>query len=357
MDSSQTDETMAPGVETPPSLESEIAAVVREDVCAASEPAASAPAPDVSASEAAPSLADARVEPVTPAAIAPPSAKSAASAEISLAAPRLKPPGSPSQPVRQPLWRRIDAFQAAGVAVALGLGWIVGANMLDGRSDTARLQTEVSALGRKVAAIETLSAHAPRSAEIKSLQQGEARLGRAIRIQKLRLEESDRQAQARFARTAVQIDHIEKSNRLTQISARVSRLEHQVSSHLPTASIAPPVAAQTVTASARPAPPLPAPIVDRVKEESRSASASAPAPALPAEREEDARSRRTDIPATGYVLRDVYRGVALVESRDGTRVIAPGDRLPGAGRVMRIVKRGRDWVVVTSQGTIDANKY
>ena len=56
----------------------------------------------------------------------------------------------------------------------------------------------------------------------------------------------------------------------------------------------------------------------------------------------------------GYVLRDVYRGMALVERRDGLiEEIAQGDLLPGAGRVTAIERRGRDWIVVTTQGVID----
>jgi len=46
-----------------------------------------------------------------------------------------------------------------------------------------------------------------------------------------------------------------------------------------------------------------------------------------------------------------------VESRRGLREIAPGDSLPGAGRVQAIERRGRQWVVVTSNGVIDANGY
>ena len=45
-------------------------------------------------------------------------------------------------------------------------------------------------------------------------------------------------------------------------------------------------------------------------------------------------------------------GSALVENRQGVRQIAPGDSLPGAGKVERFEKRGREWVVVTDQGLI-----
>jgi hypothetical protein len=60
----------------------------------------------------------------------------------------------------------------------------------------------------------------------------------------------------------------------------------------------------------------------------------------------------------GYVLRDVFRGIALVESRDGViEEVARGDLLPGAGRVTAIARRGGAWVVVTTQGVIGQRAY
>jgi hypothetical protein len=66
------------------------------------------------------------------------------------------------------------------------------------------------------------------------------------------------------------------------------------------------------------------------------------------------KTNRAKSPIGGYVLRDVYRGVALIESRDGViEEVARGDLLPGAGRVTAIARRGGDWVVVTTQGVIN----
>lgn len=60
----------------------------------------------------------------------------------------------------------------------------------------------------------------------------------------------------------------------------------------------------------------------------------------------------------GYVLREVYRGVAFVEGRDGViEEVAQGDLLPGAGRVTAIARRGADWVVVTTRGVISQHPY
>lgn len=60
----------------------------------------------------------------------------------------------------------------------------------------------------------------------------------------------------------------------------------------------------------------------------------------------------------GYVLREATRNVALVEAPDGLlEEVARGDRLPRAGVVTAIERRGRGWVVVTTRGVIDQRGY
>jgi len=53
-----------------------------------------------------------------------------------------------------------------------------------------------------------------------------------------------------------------------------------------------------------------------------------------------------------YIVEGVQDGFAVVESRYGAQQVAPGDFIPGAGRVLRIEKRGGAWVVLTSRGVI-----
>ncbi|WP_243370511.1 hypothetical protein [Microvirga solisilvae] len=61
---------------------------------------------------------------------------------------------------------------------------------------------------------------------------------------------------------------------------------------------------------------------------------------------------RTD-PVDGWVLREVYKGSALVESRSrGLYEVMPGNVIPGVGRVEAIERRGARWVVVTDKGFI-----
>ena len=54
----------------------------------------------------------------------------------------------------------------------------------------------------------------------------------------------------------------------------------------------------------------------------------------------------------GWALREVYRGRALVESRNAIYEVGPGGLLPGIGRVESITQQNGRWVVVTPKGLI-----
>jgi hypothetical protein len=54
----------------------------------------------------------------------------------------------------------------------------------------------------------------------------------------------------------------------------------------------------------------------------------------------------------GWVLRDIYRGRALVENRSGLYEVRPGGNLPGIGKVETITQQNGRWVVVTPKGLI-----
>jgi hypothetical protein len=56
----------------------------------------------------------------------------------------------------------------------------------------------------------------------------------------------------------------------------------------------------------------------------------------------------------GWVLRDVARGGALIEGRQGVYEVYAGDPVPGLGRVDAIRRQDGRWVVVTSKGLIVA---
>jgi len=97
-------------------------------------------------------------------------------------------------------------------------------------------------------------------------------------------------------------------------------------------------------------------IMERLNAAPPTAPAPAPAPAPAAAAEADSpppiKSVRTD-PVEGWVLREVYNGSALVESRNrGLYEVMPGNIIPGVGRVEAIERRGARWVVVTDKGFI-----
>ncbi len=54
----------------------------------------------------------------------------------------------------------------------------------------------------------------------------------------------------------------------------------------------------------------------------------------------------------GWVLRDVYNGAAMIQSRAGVVEVLPGDNLPGLGRIESVKRQDGRWVVVTSRGLI-----
>jgi hypothetical protein len=102
---------------------------------------------------------------------------------------------------------------------------------------------------------------------------------------------------------------------------------------------------RTERAQAEPAAKL-AKIADAVERlEKRPASDITGSIAAPA-----AKSRPAIV--TGWHLRDVYNGVALVDSRYGTIEVETGDTLPGLGQVEAIRKQDGRWAVVTPKGLI-----
>jgi hypothetical protein len=91
-------------------------------------------------------------------------------------------------------------------------------------------------------------------------------------------------------------------------------------------------------------------------------AASAVAPAQAAAARTAAASRPDDGAAgvgrlpivEGWVLRDVGRGGALIEGRQGLYEVYAGDPVPGLGKVDAIRKQDGRWVVVTTRGLVVA---
>ena len=72
--------------------------------------------------------------------------------------------------------------------------------------------------------------------------------------------------------------------------------------------------------------------------------------------QQTAANAATQLPTTvvsGWVVRDVYRGAAIVQGRGfGMIEVEAGDTIPGIGRVESIKRQNGRWIVVTTRGLI-----
>ena len=267
-------------------------------------------------------------------------------------------------------------FQTGAAAACLALVAIVaGGATLQARSqgESQRLAEAVSALSARLDAIDAAK---PReeAAEIRravaeargglasahdlaaTVAQLNTRLDRVEREQQARLDKlgdhlehdaaaHNADAQARGADLAARIDKLEKAD----VTARIDRLEKadlvgrldQIEKADVTARIDK-VEKKMQSAAAQPAAAAPLP---PQKE-------AAAAPAISNEITGSIEKPHPSEPIRGWYLVEMRNGSAIVENRQGVHQIAPGDVLPGAGKVERFEKHGREWVVVTDQGVI-----
>jgi tetrahydromethanopterin S-methyltransferase subunit G len=195
-------------------------------------------------------------------------------------------------------------------------------------------------------------------------------------------ERVDQDSSSRFADIAARLDKLEKKAALHEtpasesadIAARLDKLEKKAALHETPASESADVVARLdklekrVAVAAAPASEIAGLTTRLNKLEKRAAVAGASsanplAPAAPKQSPLMARAEpsapnetaRSDDPGPllrDYSVEDARDGIAVVDSRYGPQEIAPGDSIPGAGRVLRIEKRGGDWFVLTSSGVI-----
>ena len=154
---------------------------------------------------------------------------------------------------------------------------------------------------------------------------------------------------ATLAQLASKIDHLphsEAAAKIQQVLERLEKIEKQDADKTTTASIAP-------AATLKPTPVALPPAKPQVAK-------AAPAPDAPdaakkaaldkAVLEGDA-SKKPPVIAE-WVVREVYDGVAVVESKRGPMEVVPGVAIPGAGVVKSIDRHGAGWTVTTSKGLI-----
>ncbi|WP_205769471.1 hypothetical protein [Microvirga sp. KLBC 81] len=203
--------------------------------------------------------------------------------------------------------------QAATAVLLIGAGWLASyMGTLANReaihrmeAETARSQEILSKLTDDLAALKSTMAAARDVAHTASISKASDQPKLAEKVDRLAI--------------AIQ----EPGKKLSALEERLNRMESQIMASLNGLSASKP-------------------------------AATAAAPANESERESApaAKQARTE-PVEGWVLREVYNGSALVESRNrGIYEVMPGNVIPGVGRVEAIERRGGRWVVVTDKGLI-----
>jgi vacuolar-type H+-ATPase subunit H len=265
------------------------------------------------------------------------------------AAPKVEPPRLHLIPYAAPsqgptaAWRWPSRW-AVGLAAGLALIAVAAAaglydharqaNLLTAKAEESRsLAQTVEALKNRIDAIELARAR-DESADFRKVatelkaESGAARdLGGALAQLTARVDRIDHDQSARLDKLADRIDH-EATARIADLSARLDKMDKK-----PAAVVA--AAAPTPAPTPSPRPTALPPKLDPGVSYEPTGSIDRPR-----------------APLRGYWLVEVQGGVAIIDGRDGPQQVAPGDFLPGAGRVQRIERRGQGWVVVTSAGII-----
>ncbi|WP_374307274.1 hypothetical protein [Methylocella sp.] len=186
------------------------------------------------------------------------------------------------------------------------------------QAQNAAMASDVAALKANVEALRaSLAQPAAGSKDMRSLE-------KSVDALKVRVDAVKSDVSANLAELGTKVDKMQRDPTLKQVAERLERIEKQAGAA--TGSIAPMVKAATADQKG-----------------------GAPKTLAP-----DAGKRPQLI--TSWVVRDVYDGVALIENARGSMEVAIGDRIPGAGAVRSIERRGPGWIVVTSQGVIDYDR-
>jgi hypothetical protein len=314
----------------------------------------------------APSANEVSMEAAVEATIPPPSAAPRASGD---AAPRVEPKrlglipfvagearNESAAPIGQKAWAagnlltfaRGNAPRIGAIAASLAaIGFVAMAALQERASQIHVLAVQgaendslASAVKMLKTKVDALEAAKPRDdtadlrkaiADLKSGMAGSHESGAALAQIGARIDKAQHDDDARFAKLTEKIDR-DNASRAADLTARLEKLEKKPAPLVAAAAPAPVILAPGPTTLSQQAATMPVP------------------PAVPRDATGSIAPARPVL--KGWIVRDVFNGVAMVEGRFGEREVAVGDMLPGAGRVERIERRGRDWAVVTNLGTI-----
>ena len=193
------------------------------------------------------------------------------------------------------------------------------------RQETRQLADEVRALKASLGGLQASLDRVRPTEDAKSLKA-------SVEALKQGLDAAKSDTSGTLAQLAGKLDRADQvtAQKLAQIVERLDRLERKTNST--------PLGANAPQPPARPSAAQPAPQNLGMPPQAKVTEANSQSSQKP--------------PIQGWVLRDVYDGIALVEGRGGYREVAVGEAIPGVGRVEAIERHGRHWVVVTSQGVI-----
>jgi hypothetical protein len=176
-----------------------------------------------------------------------------------------------------------------------------------------------------------------------------ARIDADVLALKASVEQNARLGVTQLSKTTDRLDKVEKAQ--AEPAAKLAKLSDEVGKLRATQAAATPAAA-AAPAPAAPAQVTAAPAITTVPKDV-TGSVAPPAAATPPSPGTTAKADVARLPTVeGWVLRDVGRGSALIESRRGLFEVYAGDPVPGLGRVDAIRKQDGRWVVVTSKGLI-----
>lgn len=234
----------------------------------------------------------------------------------------------------------MGAVQGGGAGVPQAEWARLASRIEAGTAESVRLATDLSLLRDR-----TIQAH---DTADKGRAEAHARLGQiAERLERVQRQDGDLAGKVaalteRLTAMAERQDQADREQ-AARLAALTDKLDKRQGSSAQLPAVQAPVAHQV------PVAPAPAPVAAVAAPAKHAAAEPALTGSLPDKPAPAAKPGTIE----GWVLRDVYDGMAMIENRNRRLVeVGPGDTLPGAGRVEAIERRGRSWVVVTSKGVI-----
>jgi uncharacterized protein YidB (DUF937 family) len=285
------------------------------------------------------------------------------------AAPRKEPPR----------FKQLFAYGLyAALAVCLfGFAWAAGSYYSGGQlpfyafkppTPTAVPQESVERTEMLRAAQKTAADVQALKSDVEALRAVQSQPGQdatALEGLKTRLEAVKTETSASIADLAGKVEQMqgEPAAKLSQVIERLDRIEHQIAAPTATASLGPasaPAAAAARKQAQTALAPANRPIGNAQGQRKTGGhdafdpSQNPNAPGVPRPLGSLAPAASTPQLITNWVVRDVYNGIALVESPHGSIEVGQGEIIPGAGTVKSIERRGGGWIVITSRGLIDS---